>query len=199
MALARRRTALVLVALAGLVACDNAKVRTSTDRSDHSDATFAKRDTNRTLGPGDVRIFNTDSSYELAVVRDSVIAGFGPKAIAQIQKGTDTTQVKGDGFGASIEKFVKSTVAGALNHEMKYAVADVQRVEYVGGKMEFYWKDGSRMKLFENTKQNDKPLSETFSEADAKAFIAAFDAKKAAFKQGSLDGGFVPTLRKLNR
>ena len=179
---ARRLTAVALVASTFTVACQDAEVRTSSDRRDRSDATFAKRDSNRTLGPGDVRIMNADSSIELAVIRDSIVTGFGPRVLAEIEKGTDTTQVKGDGFGASIEKMVKSTVASALNHEMRYSVSDVERVQYTNGKIEMYWKDGSRMKLFENTKQKDKPVSETFSEGDAKQFIAAFDAKKAALK-----------------
>jgi hypothetical protein len=178
----RRFTAMALVASAIGVACKDAEVRTSSDRRDHSNATFSTRDSARTLGPGDVRVFNADSSIELAVLRDSIVTGFGPKVLAEIQKGTDTSNVKGNGLGASIEKFVKSTVASAMNHEMKYAVADVRSVRYAGGKMEFFWKDGSRMKLFENTKQDNTPVSETFSERDAKQFIAAFDAKKAALK-----------------
>jgi hypothetical protein len=182
---ARRFSAVALVVAAIAVACKDAEVRSSSDRRDRSDATFAKRDTNRALGPGDVRIMNADSSIELAVIRDSIVTGFGPKVMAQIEKGTDTSQVKGDGFAANIEKMVKSTVASALNHEMRYSVADVERVQYTGGKIEMYWKDGSRMKLFENTKQNNKPVSETFSESDAKQFIAAFDAKKAAFRSKS--------------
>jgi hypothetical protein len=182
MSVARRFTAVALVASAIGVACKDAQVRTSGDSRDRSNATFATRDTNRTLGAGDVRILNSDSSIELAVIRDSIVTGFGPKVLAEIQKGTDTSNVKGNGLGANIEKFVKSTVASAMNHEMRYAVADVQRVAYTGNKIEMYWKDGSRMKLFENTKQDNKPVSETFSEADAKTFIAAFDAKKAAIK-----------------
>ena len=182
---ARGFTAALLVASAISVACKDAQVRTSSDKRDHSDATFAKRDTNRTLGPGDVRILNADSSIELAVIGDSIVTGLGPKVIAEVAKSTDTSQVKGDGFTANIEKMVKSTVANALNHEVRYAVADVQRVQLTDGKIEFYWKDGSRMKLFENAKRNNQPVSESFSEADVKQFIAAFDAKKAALKSKS--------------
>jgi hypothetical protein len=181
---ARRCTAALLVLSAIAAACKDtdADVRTSSGGRDRSDPTIAKRDTNRTLGPGDVRIMNTDSSIELAVIGDSIVTGLGPKVIAEVAKNTDTSQVKGDGFSANIEKMVKSTVANAMNHDLRYAVADVQRVQFTDGKIEFYWKDGSRMKLFENAKRNNKPLSETFSEADAKQFIAAFDAKKAALK-----------------
>ena len=182
---ARRCTAALLVASVIAVGCKDSEVRTSSSGRDRSDATIAKRDTNRTLGPGDVQIMNADSSIELAVIGDSIVTGLGPKVIAEVAKSTDTSKVKGDGFSASIEKMVKSTVANAMNHEVRYAVADVQRVQFTNGKIEFYWKDGSRMKLFENAKRNDKPVSETFSEADAKQFIAAFDAKKAALKSKS--------------
>jgi hypothetical protein len=181
---ARRFTAALFLASAITVACKDkdADVRASSDGRDRSDPTIAKRDTNRTLAPGDVRIMNADSSIELAVIGDSIVTGLGPKVIAEVAKNTDTSEVKGNGVAASIEKMVKSTVASAINHDLRYAVADVQRVQYVDGRIEFYWKDGSRMKLFQNAKRNDKPVSETFSEADAKQFIAAFDAKKAALK-----------------
>src|SRR3954469_14950269 len=118
----RRLATVALLMSTVVVACKDAEVHTSTGGRDRSDATFAKRDTNRTLGPGDVRITNSDSSIELAVIRDSIVTGFGPKVLAEIQKGTDTNEVKGNGLGANIEKFVKSTVASALGHEMRYAV-----------------------------------------------------------------------------
>ena len=162
-----------------IAACDRGSrhMRVSSGR-DRSSATFASRDTNRVLGPGDVRVMNTDSSVEIAVIGDSIVTGFGPRVIAEIQKSTDTSTA-GNGFGASIEKMVKSAVADALNHEMKYAIADVQDVRFEDGKLQFYWKDGSRMKILESTHSNNKPISETFSVAEAQRFIAAFHARKA--------------------
>ena len=129
---------------------------------DRSDATFSPRDTSRALGPGDVRILNSDGSIEVAVIGDSIVTGFGPRVLAEIQRSTDTAAVGGSGIGAGIEKFVKSTVASALNHQIKYAVVDVQDVRYEDGKLQLFWKDGSRMKLFESTKTNNRPISESF-------------------------------------
>jgi hypothetical protein len=162
-----------------IAACDrgSTRVRVSSGR-DRSDATLAARDANRVLGPGDVRVMNRDSSVQIAVIGDSIVTGFGPSVIAKIQESTDTSTA-GNGFGASIEKMVKGAVASALDHEIKYAIADVQDVRYEDGKLQFYWKDGSRMKILESTHSNDKPISETFSEADAQQFIAAFHARKA--------------------
>ena len=179
MRLARMWIGVLVVAPLVVAACDRGsrRVRVNSGR-DRSDATFAARDSNRVLGPGDVRVMNADSSVEIAVIGDSIIGGFGPRVLARIQESTDTSAV-GEGLGAGIEKMVKSAVASALNHEIKYAIADVQDVRYEDGKLQFYWKDGSRMKILESTHSNDKPISETFSVADAQRFIAAFHARKA--------------------
>jgi hypothetical protein len=154
----------------------------SCDRSSRSDApnvSLASRDSARTLGPGDVRITNVDSAVEIAVIGDSIVAGFGPRTLEQIRQGTDTSAVTGSGFGADIEKFVKRTVAGALDHEIKFAVADVSDVRYEDGTLRFYNTDGTRMKMFQSMKISNKPVSETFSEHEAERFIAAFRARKA--------------------
>jgi hypothetical protein len=177
MSLTARRWAGVALVAAPLCIAACGDVRVSKD--DRSDATFATRDTNRTLRPGDVRIMNVDSSFELAVIGDSVVTGFGPKALEEIRKGTDTSAVTGTGFAANIEKMVKSTVAGAINKEIKYAVADIQSVRYENSKLEFTWKDGSAMRIFESSKKNGKAISETFPAAEANRFVAAFNAKKS--------------------
>jgi hypothetical protein len=177
--LARVWIGVVVAAPLVIAACDrgSTRVRVNSGR-DRSEATFAARDTNRVLGPGDVRVVNSDSSVEIAVIGDSIVTGFGPRVIAELQKNTDTSTA-GSGFGASIEKMVKSAVASALNREIKYAIADVKDVRYEDGKLQFFWKDGSRMKILESAHSNDKPIAETFSVAEAQRFIAAFHARKA--------------------
>ncbi|HEY9225103.1 MAG TPA: hypothetical protein VIP11_00565 [Gemmatimonadaceae bacterium] len=176
---ARGTLGAVFAATLFVVACDRPDVRISSKGRDRSSATFAARDSARKLGPGDLVVLNADSSIELGVIGDSIITGFGPRVLAEIEKSTDTSTVTGGGLGAGIEKFVKNTVASALNKEIKYAVADVQSVRYQDGKLEFFWKDGSRMRLFENTHKDNTPVSETFRPDDANRFVAAFDAKKA--------------------
>jgi hypothetical protein len=164
-----------------VVACgDSSNVRVTTRTSDKSNATFAARDTARKLGPGDVLIANSDSSFELGLYGDSIITGFGARVLNEIRGKTDTAAVSGNGIAAGIEKMVKSTVADAMGHQVKYAVADVQDVRFEDGKLQFFWKDGSRMRLFENTTQDKKPVSQTFNPADAQRFVAAFKAHKAA-------------------
>jgi hypothetical protein len=158
-----------------IAACD----RTKRGSGRQPDATFSTRDTNRVLGPGDVRVMNSDSSIEIAVVGDSIVTGFGPRVRAEVEKNTDSASVSGSGFGASIEKMVKGAVATALNHEIKYSIADVQDVRLEDGKLQFYGKDGSRMKILEGGHSNNRPISETFTAAEAQRFIAAFHARKS--------------------
>lgn len=139
-------------------------------------ASFVKRDTTQKLGPGDLRIATTDSSIEVALIGDSLVAGFGARTREKIKDATDTSKVSGSGFGASIERMVKSQVAGALmDHEMHMPLADISDVEYEDGLLVFYGKDGKRMKFIE--RDHDKAKPSRFSENDAKDFIALFKAK----------------------
>ena len=159
-----------------IAACDRTKHRSGRQ----PDATFSTRDANRVLGPGDVLVMNTDSSIEIAVIGDSIVTGFGPRVRAEVEKSTDSRSVSGSGFGASIEKMVKGAVASAMNHEVKYAIADVQDVRLEEGKLQFYGKDGSPMKiLLESGKSSSRPISETFAPSEAERLIAAFHARKS--------------------
>lgn len=144
-----------------------------------SGASFTARDTTRALGPGDIRIANSDSSFELALIGDSLVTGFGSRVLREIDEKTDTTKVEGSGLAAGIEKLVKGTVANAMSHELKFPLRDISDVKYEDDRLVFYGKDGKQMKLFENTETDHKKVSETFPAADAQRFVAAFKAKKA--------------------
>jgi hypothetical protein len=158
-----------------IAACD----RTKHGSGRQPDATFSARDTNRVLGPGDVRVMNSDSSIEIAVIGDSIVTGFGARVRAEVERNTDSASVSGNGFGASIEKMVKGAVASALNHEIKYPIAEVQDVRLEDGKLQFYAKDGSRMKILEGSHSNNRPISETFATSEAERFIAALHVRKS--------------------
>lgn len=138
-------------------------------------ATFAKRDSTKPLGKGDLRIATTDSVLEMALIGDSLVAGFGAMTREKIREATDTSRVNGSGFGASIEKMVKSSVAGALDHEMHIPLTDVSDIQYEDGLLVFYDKSGKKMRLFERDHGKEKPSR--FSEDDAHDFIALFKAK----------------------
>jgi hypothetical protein len=179
--LATRVIVLALVIPLGFLLCSRRSKRADQARSANIDhASFRARDTTRTLGAGDVRITSTDQSIELSLVGDSIVTGFGPAMLDRIKAKTDTATVKGTGFGARIEKMVKSTVAGALSHQLVFPVRSVSDVRYENGRLEFYNANGSQMHLYESTKVDGKDASMTFAKDDADRFIAAFHARKAA-------------------
>ena len=156
------------------VACDG-KHDIKVNGAHIDDATFAKRDSTKALGPGDLRIATTDSAIEVALIGDSLVAGFGAMARDKIKEATDTSKVSGDGFGASIEKMVKSSVAGALDHEIHVPLTDVSDIQYEDGLLVLYDKQGKKMHFFERDHGKEKPSR--FAEDDAKDFIALFKAK----------------------
>jgi len=147
-------------------------------KSDVKGVTFVSRDSTRHLGPGDIRIASQDSSLELAIIGDSIVAGFGQRVHEKIARETDTSKVNGDGMSASIEKFVKGTVASALNHDMMFPVAEISDVRYEDGFIRFYDNKGNRMNMFEQSRRDRDDEKTRFSEADANAFINAFKARK---------------------
>src|SRR5689334_6874763 len=57
------------------------------------------------LGPGDLRIYNVDSTVDLVLKGDEILAGLSPKMIAKIQGELDTSASNdASGIGGSISK-----------------------------------------------------------------------------------------------
>ncbi|HEY4138122.1 MAG TPA: hypothetical protein VGN65_06710 [Casimicrobiaceae bacterium] len=142
------------------------------------DAGLVRRDSTRVLGPGDIRISSQDSSYEVAIVGDSMVAGFGARMRTKLHTDLDTSQVAGTGIGASIEKMVKGTVANALDHELELPLSEISDVQAQDGRLIFFDKNGKRMNMFKSDKGDND--SKAFREADADAFVAAFKSRKAS-------------------
>jgi hypothetical protein len=172
--LSRSFSVAALVAASSFIsACGDHDVKVNGASVEH--ASFAKRDSARTLGPGDIRIATTDSAVEIALIGDSLVAGLGAATRSKIKAKTDTNAVTGTGIGASFEKMIKSTVAGALDHELEIPISEISRVDYEDGHLVFYDKKGGRMNVM--TSDGDRGRQSRFSESDAKDFIAAFKSK----------------------
>lgn len=153
-------------------ACRDHDVQIDGGKVEH--ASFAKRDSSRAMGPGDIRVATTDSMLEVALIGDSVIAGLGAAARDKIKAATDTGAIAGTGFSASIERMVKSTVAGVLDHELEVPISEITDVRYENGMLVFYDRNGKRMQINNRSKNGERSR---FAESDAQAFIAAFRAK----------------------
>jgi hypothetical protein len=181
----RRASVLVVAVLAGLAACgrkDNPNpdpgINPDPNPGVSGQGSAARRDSAMTLGPGDVKITNEDSSVDLAVVGKQIVVRLSDKTMSKVRKETDTMALKDSGFGASIEKFVKRTVQSTLGQQYDYPLSDVRDARYQNGTIVLDV-NGREPRLLANTKVGGKKLMESFRPEDAQRFVDAVNAKKS--------------------
>jgi hypothetical protein len=162
------RTALVLLAVALVIRHFSGR---TTGRHVRVQAEAPPPDS---LGPGDLRIYNADSTVDLILAGDKILGGLSPKTIAKI-KGKLETSASGDtsGLGASISQIVKKSVAGAIGTHGVYSLSDIRDIRYEGDQIVFDWKDGGKHQLFGSTKVDGEKVSNSFRPEDAQRFIDA--------------------------
>jgi len=166
----------LLIATLSLIAAGCGR-RDNSTRDRRTDANVARRDSVLTLGPGDVQITNADSSVDMAVVGQQIVVRLSDKTMAKVRQGTDTAKAD-SGFGGSIEKMVKRTVASALGQQYMYPLADVRDARYENGRIVLDV-NGSEPRLLANTQVGGKKVMESFRPDDAQRFVAAVNAKKS--------------------
>lgn len=170
----------ILATLAVLAACgrhdSKNSVPISTSRNPEAGSARAE------LKPGDIRIVAVDNGVDLALLGDTISSGLSQYALDKAKEGTDTSAVTGSGFGASIEKMVKSSVQTAIGTRIAFPLSSVRDITYDNGRIVF---DGTPNPgdIFKNTKVNGKPLLESFSPADARRFVDAVHARLNASAQ----------------
>jgi hypothetical protein len=136
------------------------------------------------LAPGDLRIYNQDSSVNLILRGAEVLAGLSPQMRERItqeiaQSGTDDTT----GFGAAIANVVKTTVASAIATHAVYPVRDIREIEYRDGQIVLVRNSGRRVELLGDVKSDDREISRTFAREDALRFVEAVRARKRALER----------------
>jgi hypothetical protein len=126
------------------------------------------------LGPGDVRIYSADSSVDLMLVGDKILAGLSPKTVAEVKTKLETSTARDtSGLGGSIAQIVKKSVAGAIGTHAAFPLSDIRDVRYDGDQIVVEWKDGGQHQLFGGAKVSDHKVSNSFRPEDAKRFIDA--------------------------
>ena len=130
------------------------------------------------LRAGDLRIFNADSSVDVILSGDRILAGLSPKTVGKIRSELDTAASNDSGLGGSIASLVKKTVAGAIETHMVYRVSDIRDVRYDDGRIVLEWMDGTDHNLFGDVKVNGNRQGNTFRAEDAERFIEAFRERK---------------------
>jgi hypothetical protein len=133
------------------------------------------------LGRGDLRIYDADSSVDLVLMGDKVLAGLSPKTIATVKGALDSSAAKDTmGLGGSIGQIVKKSVAGAIGTHATFPVADIRNIRYEHDQIVFEWADGTSHRFFNSeVKVNGTKASKTFRPEDAQRFIEAVKARQA--------------------
>ncbi|HWJ12269.1 MAG TPA: hypothetical protein VNS10_00930 [Gemmatimonadaceae bacterium] len=132
------------------------------------------------LAPGDLRIYNRDSSVDLVLAGNNILAGLSPKTIAKVKDAVNAkTAGETTGFGGSIAQIVKTSVASAIGTHAVFPVSDISDIRYQHNTIVVDWKNGDKHELFSNTKVDGEKVSRTFAEEDADRFIAAVKDRMA--------------------
>ena len=113
-----------------------------------------------TLGPGDMRIYNADSSVDVVLMGDKILAGLSSKTVAKIKSGLDESR-SGDtsGFGGMVSQIVKSSVAGAIGTHAVFPLAEIKDIRYADGKIRVQWSRRQRQRAVQ---RNERQPSEGF-------------------------------------
>ena len=146
----------------------------------HSDGVRVQREVvaPETLGPGDIQIYNSDSTVDLILKGNQVLAGLSPKMVAKIRGDLDRPSTKDtSGLGGMIAQAVKKTVSSTIGTHVIYPVSEIRDIRYEDGNLIIEKEGGGETRLFEHSKVN-KGETRGFPEADARRFIAAVKARR---------------------
>ena len=124
-------------------------------------------------------IATRDGRVALLLTRDAVAMQLTDRGLRDIGRDMDEDVRDEDGFVAEIiQAAVRSSVATMLKRSVEYPVRELRDVQYRGGRLVFTSEDGER--VFENVSVDDTDVMESFSEADARAFVREFHRLKAS-------------------
>lgn len=127
--------------------------------------------------PDDIAITTTDGSMVLAVRHDTLRVRLSDKVRSDASGKLDTSKVEGDGFGASMERFVKNSVDKGLSTEVSEPLSDFNDAKVENGTLIIVPRDKSKSPPFDHTKVNNRPLMQSFSPSDAEGFAAYVRAR----------------------
>jgi hypothetical protein len=135
------------------------------------------------LAPGDMRIYSRDSSVNLVLQGDRILAGLSPEKVAKIraelkaQKPEDSS-----GLGGAIATIVKDQVSAHIGTHAVYPLAEIRDIRYENEEIVIIDARGNRARLLGSVKVDEKPLSQSFWPEDAKRFVEAARARKQSLR-----------------
>ncbi|HEX2203618.1 MAG TPA: hypothetical protein VHG91_09985 [Longimicrobium sp.] len=149
-------------------------------RVEITDGSHGRMGPRRALADADFAITTTNQKASLMLVDGMVAMQLTDRTLREITRDMDrdAREDADDGFLArTIANAVRNSVGSMLRRSFQYPVADIESVEYRRGRLVFTTEDGDE--IFRNVEVDDDELMETFSPADAQAFVREFRALKA--------------------
>lgn len=178
-------SALVLALTAGCG--DDSRPRASFDLDD--DTLFAGAEA--TLAEGDeFAALSRNGAVKLGLTAQRVYFELSDAVRQHVDSAIATELESSDSrFMRSIGSAVRRGVAGALEFDIDFRVAEIDDVEYRDGELVFDFVDQEDERALENLDIDGEPITRAFSEEDARAFVAAFRRVKAGAGTGADTAG----------
>lgn len=129
----------------------------------------------RRWDPRDARsaITTRDGMVMMLLTRDAVALQLTDRGLRDVRREMHEEAREEGGFLAEvIAAAVRGSVGTMLKRSVEYPVSELRDVSYRGGRLVFTGVDGER--VFEKVTVNDADVMESFSEAEARAFVREF-------------------------
>lgn len=139
------------------------------------------------LGPGDMQLFNEDSTVDLILQGSHILAGLSPKTVERVR--TEIRRAGPDdssGIAGFIASTVKEQVADKIGTHVRYDVADIEEIRLDGDRLVIQWKSGKQQELFESVKiDGQRGAANRFHPEEALRFIELVKARQRQLEDGS--------------
>ena len=124
-------------------------------------------------------ITTTNDVVSLMLTGDVVAMQLTERTLRQVSGEIERDAAKEDGgfLARMIGDAVRGSVSTMLRRSIEYPVSELRSVDYRGGRLVFTTMEGEE--IFEDVEVNDTRMVESFSPADARAFVREFQAVKA--------------------
>ena len=174
----------IAILTAFTLACgDDSGPRVDLDMDD--DTLFT--DAEPTLAEGDVFATLTENgAVKLGLTEERVYFEVSQAVRERVDSEIATGMEESDSrIARSIGSAVRRGVAKALDIEIELHVDEIRDVDYRDGELFFEFEDPEDGDALENVKIDDEPLTRSFTEEDARAFVAAFRRVKSGEGRGT--------------
>jgi hypothetical protein len=139
------------------------------------------------LAPGDMQLFNEDSTVDLILQGRHILAGLSPKTVERIRSeirnsGPDDSS----GIAGFIASTVKEQVADKIGTHVRYDITDIDDIRLEGDRLVMDWKSGKQQELFESVKiDRERGRANRFRRDEALRFIELVKERQRQIEDGS--------------